>query len=199
MKSKKLSIILKVMGVILVIGATGLTFYNITTDYLSGKQAEKILEKINIELDNKSNEPITDDYDVNDDMPTIDINGKEYIGIINIPSININLPVMKEYSDANIKIAPALYKGTIYKNNAIIAAHNYSSQFKRIQNLKIDDIVTFEDVNGHIFNYKVIKKDRLFKNDIDLMTSGEWDLTLFTCITISGNYRATIRLKLVNE
>ena len=204
MKSKVLSIILKVIGILLIVSAIGLTVYNVAVDYFSGKRVEKILEKMNIELDNRNHDTITDetninDYSANDEMPTIDIDGKKYIGIITIPSVNINLPVLKDYSYENLKIAPALYKGTIYNNNAIIAAHSYSSQFKRIQQLKIGDLVTFEDVDGHIFHYKVIKKERLFKNEIELMTSGEWDLTLFTCTTMSDNYRATIRLKLINE
>ena len=199
MKYKTLVVILRCLGITLILLALGITIYNLAVDYLSGKKAKVILDKLDAQIEDRSSADTNHEDDSNTKMPAIDIDGKNYIGIITIPSINIKLPVLEEYSEKNMKIAPVLYKGTIYQKNAIIAAHSYASQFKYIQKLKIGDQVLFEDIDGHFFKYEVIKKERLSTSDVDLMESGEWDLTLFTCTTSNANFRATVRLKLLDE
>ena len=199
MKNKTLVVILRCLGITLILLALGITIYNLAVDYLSGKKAKVILDKLDAQIEDRSSADTNHEDDSNTKMPAIDIDGKNYIGIITIPSINIKLPVLEEYSEKNMKIAPVLYKGTIYQKNAIIAAHSYASQFKYIQKLKIGDQVLFEDIDGHFFKYEVIKKERLSTSDVDLMESGEWDLTLFTCTTSNANFRATVRLKLLDE
>ncbi len=199
MKNKTLVVILRCLGITLILLALGTTIYNLAVDYLSGKKAKVILDKLDAQIEDRSSADTNHEDDSNTKMPAIDIDGKNYIGIITIPSINIKLPVLEEYSEKNMKIAPVLYKGTIYQKNAIIAAHSYASQFKHIQKLKLGDQVLFEDIDGHFFKYEVIKKERLSTDDVELMESGEWDLTLFTCTTSNANFRATVRLKLLDE
>ncbi len=199
MKNKTLVVILRCLGITLILLALGITIYNLAVDYLSGKKAKVILDKLDAQIEDRFSADTNHEDDSNTKMPAIDIDGKNYIGIITIPSLNIKLPVLEEYSKKNMKIAPVLYKGTIYQKNAIIAAHSYVSQFKHIQKLKLGDQVLFENIDGHIFKYEVIKKERLSTDDVELMESGEWDLTLFTCTTSNANFRATVRLKLLDE
>ena len=71
------------------------------------------------------------DYVLNPDMsmPTIEIDGYVYVGTIQLPTLNIELPVMNNLSNQGLKISPCLYSGSIYKENAVIAAHNYINHF----------------------------------------------------------------------
>ena len=43
------------------------------------------------------------------EMPSVEIDGDCYIGILEIPSIGLTLPVMKDWSYAKLRIAPCLY------------------------------------------------------------------------------------------
>lgn len=190
-KNKRFSIILKIIGLVFITCSIILVIYNLLSDYWAGKMSKAALDGINpiIEGNRNENKP----FDANDDMPTTIIDGNEYIGIITMETVDIKLPVLKEYSPQNLKIAPTLYKGSIYKDNAIIIAHNSKTQFKRIQNLNIGDSVIFEDINGNVFKYVVASTERISEKDIDLVMQGDWDLTLFTCDN-NIRFRSTIRL-----
>ena len=126
------------------------------------------------------------------DMPTQEVDGHKYIGRIDIPVLDISLPVMDSWSYENLKTAPCRYKGSAYLNNMILAAHNYTKHFGPIRRLLPGDEVIFTDVGGNIFDYSVAELEQLEGTDVDEMEAGEWDLTLFTC-TLGGQYRITVR------
>ncbi|MCI8341851.1 MAG: sortase [Firmicutes bacterium] len=132
------------------------------------------------------------------DMPTVEIDGNLYIGVLCLPSLELSLPVMSDWSYEKLKLSPCRYAGSAYSNDMIVAAHNYQSHFGGLKNLNVGDEVKFTDVEGNEFLYSVEKIFQLDSNEIDEMESGEWDLTLFTC-TISGYGRITVRCKQKNE
>lgn len=57
------------------------------------------------------------------------IDGIKYIGVLEVPELSLQLPVMSHWSLAGLKIAPGRYKGSVYKRNTISAGHNYRSHF----------------------------------------------------------------------
>lgn len=193
----KISILLKILGLVLIAGSLFLAGYNFITDYLAGVKSRDALEKI-LPVIEKRRIDEEKSYDPNSDMPTTLIDGYSYIGVITMESVGIQLPVLSEYSQSNLNIAPTRYKGSIYQDNAIIIAHNTMSHFKKIENLNIGDTVIFEDVNANVFQYEVIYTERISEKDIDLMVQGDWDLTLFTCSS-NLNFRSTVRLKRLDK
>lgn len=62
--------------------------------------------------------------------------GEEYVGTITIPTLNIELPVMFEYSYTRLKKAPCRYYCNIYTNDLIICAHSYKTHFGELNRLK---------------------------------------------------------------
>lgn len=134
------------------------------------------------------------DYILNPDMemPTEKINGQHYIGILEIPAIGLYLPIISQWSDYSLNIAPCRYTGSAYKGDLIIAGHNYNSHFASLNRLSQGDTVYFTDVDGNIFRYEVAERETLQPTAVEQMQSGDWDLTLFTC-TYGGQARITIR------
>lgn len=189
-----------ISGLILILAALGLNFYNYLTASRAGSLSDAVLEQFpeNDKPDYADGE--ISDYILNSDMdmPETEIDKNTYIGIIEIPSISQKLPVMSELTYPNLKIAPCRYKGSVYKNNMIIAAHNYQSHFGNLKNLKIGSAVIFTDTNGNRFNYVVSNIETIDGGDIEQMESGDWDLTLFTC-TYGGKTRVTVRCDLETE
>ena len=131
----------------------------------------------------------------NMEMPVETINGIDFIGVLRIPALELELPIISEWNYPNLKAAPCRYSGSAYLNNMIICAHNYSSHFGKLKNLSEEDIATFTDMAGNVFIYKMVERETLNPTDIEEMEDGDWDLTLFTC-TVGGKTRVTIRFKL---
>lgn len=198
----KVGIILMTFGAMLVAAALSLAVYNIYTDKQAEKNSSTVLVKLEEEITQRSDENISSDFIDNSqnqdevgDMETISINGKNYIGIIDIPTIGIKLPVLSEWNYDNLDIAPCRYSGSIDKG-LILAAHNFTGHFGKLKNLILDDEVYFIDANGKIHNYYVDYIDTIDGNQADKMLAGDWDLTMFTC-TFDGTERVTIRCRKV--
>ena len=125
------------------------------------------------------------------EMPTVLIDGNEYIGTLDFPTLGLTLPVMADWDYDKLKIAPCRYAGTT-AGNLVIAGHNYRSHFGPLDNLRPGDEVIFTDAAGNVFAYQVAETEILQPTAIEKMTGGGWDLTLFTC-TLSGQTRLTVR------
>ena len=134
----------------------------------------------------------------NMEMPVETINGIDFIGVLRIPALELELPIISEWNYPNLKSAPCRYSGSAYLNNLIVCGHNYTSHFGNLKNLCEGDIATFTDMDGNVFTYKMVERETLLPTSIDAMESGEWDLTLFTC-TVGGQSRVTIRFELEEE
>ena len=125
-------------------------------------------------------------------MPAVDVGGYDYIGFLSIPVLNLELPVMSEWSYPRLKLAPCRFDGSAYTDDLIVAAHNYQRHFGRLKTLNIGDTVVFTDMEGNVFSYVVSGMEQLLPSQGKAMRAGDWDLTLFTC-TVGGQQRVTIR------
>lgn len=192
MKSKK-GIAFISLGLALIIGAMSLITYNKIEEKRAGENAELVLQ----ELDNKLSNEIPDPdpaYKVENEvpMPTVVIDGYEYVGKIYFPKLKLTLPIISGVGDKRLKKAPCKYFGSVYTDNMILAGHNYITHFGRIDNLRYGDKVVFTDVDGNEFKYKVLGTEIINGNDGYTLEDGDWDLSLFTC-TMSGRSRITVR------
>ena len=124
------------------------------------------------------------------------IEGREYIGVLSIPTIDISLPVLSRLSKSGLKAAPCRYVGSAYLDSMVIAAHNYNAHFGKLKELQPGDTVLFTDMDEHVVTFQVVERETLNPMDTEGMEAGDWDLTLFTC-TIDGQTRVTIRFERV--
>lgn len=130
------------------------------------------------------------------ELPTMEIDGDEYIGMIELPTLDRSLPVMKDWSYPKLRRSPCRYWGSPEKGNFVIFAHNYSRHFGSIRDLATGDPVQFVSVDCRVYRYSVEKIETLEKGDVDKMLNSGYDLTLFTC-TYGGRHRVTVRLSRV--
>lgn len=132
------------------------------------------------------------------EMPEKVIDGQIYIGVVEIPTLSLKLPVIRDWSDERLKIAPCRYVGSVYTGDLIISGHSYKKHFRYIRKLVEGDPVIFTDMDGNRFVYQVSGTEVIAPDGVEQMVSGEWDLTLFTC-TYNGSSRHTVRCTLVPE
>lgn len=191
-----------VSGLLLIAAALCLFVYNKREAESAAQTTEQALQEISdvphvLEQPQESEiHSIIPDYisDPTMEMPTVEVDGNFYIGILEIHALELSLPVISEWNDTRLKQAPCRYKGSVYLDNLIIAGHNYKKHFGGLKNLQIGDTITFTDMDEHCFSYTVTALEELDGTTIEAMESGDWDLTLFTC-TIGGKKRVTVRCK----
>lgn len=136
----------------------------------------------------------TPDYQVYPEMemPTIEVTSYRYIGILTLPALNLQLPVMEEWDYQRLDVSPCRFSGSVYTDGMIIAGHSYAGHFGGLHLLSVGDRLSFEDAEGHVFNYSVGSVETLGAMELGALTSKEWNLTLFTCDG-SGYRRVVIR------
>ena len=130
------------------------------------------------------------------EMLEVEVDGRNYIGMLEIPALELEIPVLSQWSLEGAKVAPCRYVGSAYQNNMVIAGHNYPAHFGRLSELGIGEQLSFTDMEGNRFCYEVIAMEILQPHQIEEMCTGAWDMTLFTC-TIGGQNRVTLRCELI--
>lgn len=215
MRHKKGSYLI-LIGLLLIAAAFFLIGYNLYDSNRAERTSREVIEQLNAYIPTKTKyeyddiDPITEtvpaaslelpDYVRNPEkeMPVQTIDGQDYIGVLRIPAIDLELPVISRWSDAKMRIAPCRYSGSVYQNNLVIVAHNYASHFGSLKNLREGDAVIFVDMDGNVFSYAVTTLETLNPTEVEEMISGDWDLSLFTC-TIGGRARVTVRCALEKD
>ena len=113
------------------------------------------------------------------------------LGCLTIPRLELELPVLSEWSYENLKTAPCRYSGSIVDGDLVLIAHNYRTHFGPIRRLKPGDRVSFEDMDGTVFEYLVTASEIVLPTALVEVTAGEHDLTLITC-TYGGKTRVVV-------
>ena len=196
---RKAGKLLMTIGLLLIAAAFLLMVYNIWESKKAENMSEEILNQIKDEQDENVSSDDADEkplYEIYPDMemPVLTIDGVDYIGILTVPYLGLELPVAGNWSYPNLRRSPCRYKGSAYSNDMIIAGHNYSRHFGGLKNLAIGEEISFRDVDGHIFQYQVDDIETIPGTAVEDMDAGEWDMTLFTC-TYGGKSRVTIRCR----
>lgn len=203
------------MGLLLIAAALSLIAYNLRDEMQAGKSAMEAANRLDGMLPEAGaavkpalpEDPLSGEEDIeipdyilnpNMDMPVETINGQDYIGILAIPTLKLELPIINQWSYSRLKIAPCRYYGSAYTGDLIIAAHNYATHFGKLKNLQKGDAITFTDLDGNLFCYEVADIEVLPPTASEEILSGAWDLTLFTC-TIGGKSRVTVRCEQAND
>ena len=198
LKKRDREALLVSLSILLMAASFGLYTYNVMDSNRAGAAAQTVVNQLHSDMPAAGNtesetastpEPMPEPYKA---MQTKMVNGQPYIGTLQIPALSLELPVIAEWSYPALRIAPCRYMGSVYQDNMILCAHNYSTHFGRLTELKVGDEAVFSDMEGNAYTYRMTAQEILPGTDPEAMEKGEWDLTLFTC-TLGGKNRVTIR------
>jgi sortase A len=184
------------IGVFLILAAFILVLYNFYREYNAKKKVEKYLPKLEQIIKDHSEGNNNADNEKN--SKTMHIDGMNFLGILSVPSKNLELPILADYSYELLDTSPCRYSGSYNSDDLVIGGHNYRSHFSKLKSIKNGEEIFFTSFDGTVYKYSVLRVEILEPTQIeDLIikqNTDDWDLTLFTC-TSSGAARCVIRCK----
>ena len=211
---KKAGIAITAMGAVLILSALLLLLYNRHEDAQAGQEAESLLVRVEAAIDTpqvihaqtpeerqlsvETKPSIKTPHAKPDaaepleaEMPVVLLDGYEYIGYVEIPSLRLKLPVMADWDYTRLKFAPCRQFGSSRTDDLVIAAHNYENHFGRLNELSEGDTVRFTDMDGIVNTYSVEKLETLKPDEVDAVQNSGYDLVLYTC-TKGGKTRVAV-------
>lgn len=152
-----------------------------------------------------SNLEIPKDEEQNDIEPRITMEGYDVIGIISIPSINIEYPILNietsnpEETKTPMKFAIVRYWGSKvneYGNLSIAGHNNYDgTMFGKTKNLKIGEIVKLTDLKKQTIEYEIYDIFVTNPNDVSILATKDSSIREVTLITCTNGNRNRLILK----
>ena len=205
--NRKIGNTLILLGLLLLLGAGGLAAYNIWDGIRADRASQHIIQEMDIGQDLV--EALDREPDDDPEMPVIEVEGYYYIGILEIPSLQLTLPVMDRWDYTRLKISPCVYSGSYKTDDLVICAHNYARHFSPVKRIDIGADVYLITVDCRVYHYQVTNRETLqpgavenmienTNNTTDGTITNEWDLTLFTCNT-GGQTRCAVRCARIRE
>lgn len=199
--SRKIGTVCMLLGTVLILAALSLFLWNQKEASQAGQAAEQVLpllmERLEAPEETGKKEVPAYPAPYSPAMTEVEIDGHAYIGYLSIPSLELELPIMSQWDYERLKTAPCRYAGSTQTSDLVLAAHNYTKHFGLLQKLSPGDMVFFTDMDGRTFCYEVALVEVLAPTDVEEMTAGDYDLTLFTC-TYGGQSRVTVRCERAN-
>lgn len=194
--------VLVALGLVMVLAGVGLHFLHERQDELAGQNAgallEELIHEIRFSYPAAADDPAAGTPDFPSDpepgavpMASRTLSGYDLVGILRVPSVGVELPVLGQWSYSLLNVAPCRYSGSVETGDLIILGHNYKSHLQPLERVAVGDSVEFTDVNGVTHRYVAAAVDVIRGSDSDKLAS-DCPLTVFTC-TYDGQHRIVVR------
>lgn len=202
----KAGIVFIALGAVLILSALLLLLYNRHEAALAGKEAEILLSDVEAAIGGQTSpdgptdatEETETEPTLSPELPVLHLNGYDYVGYVEIPVLELKLPVMATWDYELLQVAPCRQFGSSRTDDLVIAAHNYVTHFGYLKKLVPGDTVTFTDMDGIVNTYAVEKTETLDPTSVDAVKNSGCDLVLYTC-TIGGKTRVCVFCNRVSE
>lgn len=186
MKKKIYNIILIILALILLVVISIIAFKRINNQ-IKEKELINTVADIKVKLEEiKESE--------NDEKIITKYKGYDIVGIIEIPKINIEYPIINQTSDETMALSITKFWGNNVNDigNFTMAGHNYfdGTMFSNTNKLNIEDTIKMTDLDGKTIEYKVFDKYIIDPNDVKCVQSvkeNTREITLITCINGRNN------------
>lgn len=189
MKKKVLDILLVIIGIVII-----LTIILITIKYAKNVQNEQEMTNIVEQIKNTETSNSTDNKEEEGNVTELEIEGYKVLGIIRIPKINLEYPILSETNKISMKKSITKFWGPNLNTvgNLTLAGHNNKdgTMFGKVKKLEIGDIIEIEDLNKNTVKYKIFDIYVIDPNDVSCVESidpNKKEVTLITCTNGNKN------------
>jgi sortase A len=174
------------LGALLILVSLGLVMVSQIRLHLGGQNSQQAVSGLEALLPDRTpgvpGEPAG--------MPVLELEGTDYVAILEVPSFGITLPVVAQWDDSRLSHAPARFYGSTGDHSLVIGGADDRRQFGFCDKIDLGDRITVTDMTGAQFTYTVSDVDRAKHADAQWLTTADCDLTLFCHDLYSMQYIA---------
>lgn len=188
MTAERMGAFLMGAGLLFLAGAAGILGTNLHTEEQAADHTRQVRTTFVEEILPETPLP----QDTATEIQKVEIQGEEYIGLLEIPSLELSLPVGEELTDQALRLSVCRYSGSYLDDDMIIGGHNYRCHFGPLSRIKAGDSLYFTDIGGVRYEYQVAGVEQIPGNEAQRLPWDQPGLTLFTC-DYTGNERLVVR------
>ena len=191
---------LLILSAVLIVLAVVFAVENVVEAHVADRRAQQLLEETKLMFEPLPEDETSDPAqgeDPTSGMTIEEIRGTEpqepettfwdenhVDGMLGLPDLGIELPILTEYKVENLRITGCIFYGTggDHPDQMVVAAHNYKNHFGRIDELAIGATVTWCSTGNWVeTTYRVAEIVEIDADAPQDLLKGEWDITLLTC------------------
>ena len=190
---KSIGIVCLALGAVLILSALLFAGRNEQESEEAGRQSDELLAQIEAQIGSQPSAQAQPGQE-NEAEPTDPMalaRGYEAIGILDLPDLELRLPVLADYDEARLQAAPCRHLGSLEDGNLVIAGHNYKRHFAYLKNLVPGARITFTDMEGTVHPFVLDHMATIAGTDVAAVTDSSFPLILYTC-DYTGEGRITL-------
>ena len=160
-------------------------------NYLNEKEVSSSLETIEEELNKEETQQ-------SESLPELEFKGYKVEGIIEIPKLNIEYPIIDHTNEETMKVSITKFWGPQANEigNYTVAGHNNKdgTMFGKTKYLQIGDKIKLTNLKNETIEYEIFKIYSIDPDDVSCVESvenGTREITLITCTNGQKNRLVT--------
>lgn len=188
MKTRKhrLSGILTAVGIALILLSAAAVAISFATQSSAARKASAIASELrSLVPETQSGFP---DGRLNTSMPSAEIGGVDFIGVIEIPAYSVSLPIRADWKPLRIFQYPCRLSGSTYGGDLIIGGSDAEGQFDFMKFITGGDRIFVTDPAGVCFSYRVTEIVHTSDASVEALITDADDLVIFVKNTYSFGY-----------
>ncbi len=190
MKKKQIYSIILIVGIALVVAAVSIPLVSYIVQQNAAKEARELVSQLKLLMPSSYGAALDDR--VNTVMPSMEVGGENFCGIIEIPTYNADLPVCQIWDQGKLSKYPCRFTGSIYDRSLIIGGSDNDGQFDFMKEISAGETVYVTDMTGGRYRYKVSDIRRVNKLSSEYLMGFEGDLVFFAKNTTTLDYTVVI-------
>lgn len=186
MKNKLYNIILIILGIVLLVVIT-LIAIKYGRNQINEKDLHSVVDEVKTQI-----EQVRDDKE--QEEVQVEYKGYNVVGIISIPAIGIEYPILDTTNEKTMKVAITKFWGNDVNElgNFTMAGHNNKdgTMFGKTKRLKIGDKIEITDLTGKTIEYEIFDQYLIDPDDVSCVKSvkeNTREVTLITCANGRSN------------
>ena len=153
-----------------------LVFLQVQTKQAENRNAE-ITETMELILAERTEAAV--DAGWTGDMPALELQGDDFIALLEIPAYGLKLPVCGVWDSSEVLSYPCRFYGSAYNGTLVIGGYDQPGQFDFFDRIQDGEMITLTDMTGRQFQYAVERIERYNEVPMEVLADKETDLTLF--------------------
>lgn len=142
-----------ICGTVLVLCALGIFLYTQAAQNKACHQMEEYVAQLQQSLP-EEREAFGEERR-EDVMPIMEVSGEDFVGIMEVPAYEVELPIGSRWTKEKYAEYPCRYLGNLYDGSLIIGGSDYKGQLDFIGEISIGDAVCITDMTGARYSYTV--------------------------------------------